>query len=414
MTSVKVKVTAFNEKACGVGVIDGKEVFVPFTLPGEEVEGEWYTSKKHHWLNLELVVQKSTERVDPKCVHYGSCGGCSLQHVSHEFYKNFKKDLVRNALKKQGIQCDSLDPVIVGERQRRRIDFKATNKNGQVTMGFTIKNRWKTIDFKECWIVTPEIESVLSPLRDLLTTITEDHMVIHIFITAAANGLDMILSGFKNPLSQDHMRFVQAFAKNHLIRLTLKIKGQSATVIQSEDPYVLFAGNKVSISANCFLQASAKADQILADIVTEHLPKNAHKIVDLFCGRGTLTLPIAEKGHKVTGFEGDVRSIAALTDVGHPNVRALTQDLFGNPVQAEDLKQFQVIVMNPPRSGAQGQAKQVAMSRAPIVIYVSCSPESFAKEAAILCEKGYILDKVIPVDQFMWAAHTEVVGIFRI
>lgn len=413
MTFTKIKITDFNAKACGTGTVEDKTVSVPFVLPGEQVEGELYASKGNAWLNPETIHHTSPDRIDSKCVHYGSCGGCSLQHVSANFYKNFKKGLVEDALKKNGLSVAVQDPVIVGERQRRRIDFKATKKDGRVTMGFTIKNRWKTIDFKECLIVVPEIEALFDPLRALINQITEDYRIVHVFITAAANGLDMILAGFKNPLTDSQMDLVNQFTKEHLVRMTLKIKGQPATVIQSEDPYVLLAGNKVPISANCFLQASAKADQILADLVTSHLPKNAHKVVDLFCGRGTLTLPIAEKGCKVMGFEGDVRSIAALTSVGHPNVRALTQDLFGDPVQVEDLKKYDAIVMNPPRSGAQSQAKQVAMARVPRVIYISCSPESFAKEAAVLCDKGYTLDKVIPVDQFMWAAHTEVVGVFR-
>jgi len=413
MTSIKLKIDDFNAKACGIGTVDGKTVSVPFVLPGEEAEGEFYSSKGNHWLNPETIHQKSSDRIDPKCIHYGSCGGCSLQHVSDDFYKNFKKDLVKNALEKNGLCVDVQDPIIVGERQRRRIDFKAMKNGGQVTMGFTIKNRWKTIDFKECLIVVPKIEAVFTPLRDLINKITEEHAIVHVFMTAAANGLDVILAGFKKPLTENQMDLVTQFTEKHLIRMTLKIKGQPATVIQSEDPYVLLAGNKVSISANCFLQASAKADQVLADLVTSHLPKNAHKVIDLFCGRGTLTLPVAETGCKVTGFEGDVRSIAALTNVGHPNIRALTQDLFGDPVQADDLKKYDAVIMNPPRSGAQTQAKQVAMARVQRVIYVSCSPASFAKEAAILCEKGYVLDKVIPVDQFMWAAHTEVVGIFN-
>ncbi len=413
MILTKLKITSFNAKACGTGIVDEKTVSVPFVLPGEEVEGEYYTSKGDHWVNPETIHQKSPDRIDPKCIHYGSCGGCSLQHVSDDFYKNFKKGLVQDALKKNGLSVDVHDPIIVGERQRRRIDFKAMKNDGQVVMGFTIKNRWKTIDFKECLIVVPEIESVFAPLRHLINQITDDHMIIHVFLTAAANGLDMILAGFKNPLTDDQMGFVDQFTKEYLIRMTLKIKGQPAMVIQSDEPHVLLAGNKVSISANCFLQASAKAEQILADLVTSYLPKNAHKVVDLFCGRGTLTLPIAEHGCKVTGFEGDVRSIAALANVGHPNIRALVQDLFGDPVQADDLKKYDVVVMNPPRSGAQVQAKQVAMARVPCVIYVSCSPASFAKEAAILCEKGYVLEKVIPVDQFMWAAHTEVVGVFN-
>lgn len=391
---------------------EGHPVSVPFVLPEEVVEGELYSSKGHYWINPDAITTQSPDRTQPKCVHFGTCGGCVLQHASDPFYNDFKKGLVEKALAKHKLKVSVQDPVIIGPRQRRRIDFKATHKDGVVTMGFTIKNRWKTIDFKECPIVVPEIESVFGPLRRLLEKITPNHMITHVFMTAAENGLDMILSGFKSPLDEGQMALVHQFADQYLARLTLKIKGQPATLITKENPFVMFGGHKVEITANCFLQASAKADHVLADLVTSNLPANAHKVVDLFCGRGTLTLPMAEKSIKVTGFEGDVRSIAALVNVGHPNVRALTQDLFADPVMAADLRSYDAIVMNPPRSGAQAQAKQVALSKVPRVVYVSCSPQTFAKEAEILCERGYILEKVIPVDQFMWAAHTEVVGVF--
>ncbi len=416
IVSEKVLVTSLSKRGEGMAIASCGVITVPFTLPGETAEIELIPTKDKNWGQLIGITDASSSRVESQCQHYGVCGGCSLQHLDTSTYTAFKKSQVTNTLSAYGLDPQVVtDPIVIGPHQRRRVDFLARKFPDGLTMGYYQVNARRRINLKSCAIVNPKIDALLEPLEKLLDQVLEMKELVHIFILSAENGIDLLLAGFKRTLNETEKSILIEFAEtNKLARLSYKIKRQSYELYLSETPYVSFAGYKMAVDPNVFLQASSKADEVLAHLVVEALPEDAKYVLDLFCGRGTLSLPIMASGRQVSGLEGDKHAIKALTELEAPNLGADVRDLFEHPLVASELKSFHAVVMNPPRSGVKGQIPYLAQAKIPTVVYVSCNPETFAKDMAELCSLGYVLEKVTPVDQFMWSHHVEVVGIARL
>lgn len=410
-----VIITGLSKRGEGLASALCGAITVPYCLPGEQVDIELIQTKDKNWGQIRRIENDSSSRAEPICQHYGTCGGCLLQHFNGQSYADFKKTQVTSALENYGLDSTCVEaPIIIGPHQRRRVDFLARKFPDEFAMGYYQLNSRRRIDLKECAIVDPLIEKLFGPLKIVLEQILEMRELVHIFILRAENGLDVLLAGFKRTLSQEQQHILEKFAKaQNLTRLCYKIKRQTHLLHQTEQPYVSFAGYHMDVNPNVFLQASQKADQILSQMVVAALPKLATKIVDLYCGRGTLSLPILASGRYVDGFEGDKHAIAALNNLNEPGLNAQVRDLFENPLTADELKRYNAVVMNPPRSGVKGQIPHIIESQIETVIYVSCNPETFAKDMAELCQSEYRLESVIPVDQFMWSHHVEVVGIAK-
>jgi 23S rRNA (uracil1939-C5)-methyltransferase len=407
----KVVITAQNKRGEGMAIASCGPITVPFTLADETVEIEVVQNKDKNWGQIVHIENPSPSRVEAPCQHFGTCGGCSLQHLNENSYAKFMKNQVTSILEANGLDPAVVeDPIIIGPQQRRRVDFLARKFPDGLTMGYYQVNTRRRLNLKSCAIVDPKIDALFNPLEQVLDQILDMRELVHIFILSADNGIDLLLAGFKRTLKENEKAILIEFAKTHnLARITYKIKRQAHVLHERETPYVTFAGYKMAVDPNVFLQASSKADEVLSKLVVDALPENAKHVADLFCGRGTLSLPILASGRQVYGYEGDKHAIAALKGLG-----AEVHDLFDYPLTTDELRPFQAVVMNPPRSGVKGQIAYIALARIQTVIYVSCNPESFAKDMAELCQSGYVLEKVTPVDQFMWSHHIEVVGVARL
>ena len=408
-------ITALNKQGEGMGVYEDKAITIPGALPGETVSAlPRFKKGGILWGKLASIIAESPDRVPAPCPHNATCGGCSLQHLSPTAYMGFKTGLVHNALRRVGIS-KTIDAFIEsGPQTRRRVDFWAKNWNDEIVIGFHGVGTQHLSNMTTCHVMTPALESLLGPLRQLMEILLCAHKeAFHIHILEATNGLDMLVSGNKRPLTTAETKCFVEFAQTHLCRLQLKIGKKPQTLFKKEQPYISLGGYAVAASPNSFLQATHDADKILPQLVLEGLPQASDrlKIADLYCGRGTLTLPLVRAGHKVMGFEGDSRGLQALTDAC-PEANCMYRDLFQDSITAAELRKYDVIVLNPPRTGATNQINQIAESGVDRIIYVSCGPESFAKEARILIDSGYLLTTLTAVDQFHWAAHVEVVGVF--
>jgi len=411
-----LKIIKLNQNGIGLAEHEGNMVEVPYTLPGEVVEADVFRNKDNSYYGrLQKIIEAHSDRVAPECQHFSTCGGCLLQHIDLKTYETFKKKTVVDALKAQGVPWDKVEDVmILGPGIRRRVDFHAKKYPDELVMGFHRRKSKRLINLEECKIVEPAIEALFDPLRQLMHEIMEVKQSIHFFITQATNGLDILMAGFKDAPSTEHQKLLEKFAvEQNLTRLQIKIKKKTITVHETAKPVVRFGRYNVPISPNAFLQASHKADQVLADLMIQELPKSMMRVADLFCGRGTLTLPLVEHADFVDGFECDKRSVETLKKQGIQGLKAYFRNLFSEPLTSDELNQYDCIVMDPPRCGAEAQVKTLSQSQVSTIIYVSCDPHSFARDAGILGQGGYELTKVTPVDQFMWSAHTEVVGIFR-
>ena len=396
---------------------DKQYLRVPFTLPGEVVEISIRHKSRFELVGkLESVIEPSKDRVDAPCPHYETCGGCSLQHMSETAYTDFKRNLVQKAFVHHSLEPSMIsDPIIIGAGKRRRIDFMARKWDGEAKMGFHEALSKKPFNVKACPLVDSEIPKLFSDLRECLVPLLEQEKVIHIFITKAQNGIDMLLAGFKNAISSHNINDLKAFAEKHqLAKLSYKVKKREHAIFDRVPPTVRFGEHDVPVTAFGFLQATQDSDEIFGSYLKENMDQNTPlKVVDLFCGRGTLSLNITKLGHHVKGYECDGQALSALRTVQDPNLTVFDRNLFESPLTHEELNEFDAVVMNPPRAGAEAQTKEIAKSNCRQLIYISCNADSFARDTKMLLDSGFTLKNVTPVDQFTWTPHIEIMAYFE-
>ncbi|HBN22759.1 MAG TPA: hypothetical protein DD412_05930 [Holosporales bacterium] len=411
-----VTIHSLTKRGEGIASVEGVDLTIPFALPHEVVEiEERFKTRTSKWGKLLEVKEASPDRVKAPCPHFGTCGGCLLQHFSSKTYEAYKKSLVVNALEAHGIETSLVsDPIIVGAGQRRRIDFMARKWDGELKMGFHEAESKKPFNLRTCSLIHPDILPLFEPLREVIAPFLEHEKLIHFFVTRAQNGLDVLLAGFKEPLSADRETALIDLAKDlGIIRLAYKVKKREKILYFTETPTVRFGNHDVEVTAFGFLQATEASDQIFAQFLEKHLPferNSQDTLIDLFCGRGTLSLALTKLGHSVTGIECDGQALRALQKVEEPLLKIQERNLFETPLMRSELDGIKAVVMNPPRAGAETQTHEIAHSSIRKLVYISCNAESFARDSKYLMEHGFKLHEIVPVDQFMWTPHIEIMA----
>lgn len=405
----------------GVGVHDGLPVYVPQALPGETVTVA-VTEKKRGGLYAKLVSieQPNPERNVPACKHFGRCGGCWLQHLGPRHYHQWIGDRAGFALKQHGFEdVNVLEPYFAPVESRRRVSFKAHKGGSGVILGFNAKSSHQIVDIDECPVSSPEITRLIPELKTLLARILPTRSIATIHCTVAANGLDVLFDG-KLDLSLDARELLAEFAVAHdVASLQWQNTGFLDPVAIRREPVMEFAGARVPLPPGSFVQASDECERAMVNHVVEAC-KGYGRVADLFCGIGTFTFPLAQS-HQVLAVEGAQDAIKALEagrngsaarGVRLKQIISKHRDLFRRPLTAVELAGFDAVVIDPPRAGAQAQMAELAKSSLQRIVSVSCNPNTFARDARILADGGYSLDSVLPVDQFLWSAHLEVIGVF--
>ncbi|WP_102959920.1 class I SAM-dependent RNA methyltransferase [Mangrovicella endophytica] len=394
-------------KADGIGSLpDGGQAFVPFTLPGERV----LASGRGPRFELERVETPSPERVEPPCPHFGICGGCDLQHASDAVYHAFKRDLVVEAFRRVGIDAPVDDLVPCPPHSRRRVTLSAVRAGNGVLLGYNEALSHRIVDIKVCPIALPEIERALPGLRQLAGLAVDRRRPLRLTVTVTASGLDVALADaapLNERLRQNLVRFA---VEAGLARLS----SGGEVLLESRPPVIDIDGIAVSPPPGGFLQAVASAEAQMATRALGHL-KGARQVADLFAGVGTFSLRLARQS-AVHAVESDAPALAAL-DAAQRHTRGLKpltserRDLFRRPLNARELKRFDGLVFDPPRAGAEAQSREVAGSSVARVAAISCNPTTLARDVAILVAGGYRLDRVTPIDQFLWSHHVEAVAL---
>jgi 23S rRNA (uracil1939-C5)-methyltransferase len=394
----EVTIEALGQHGDGVAEIAGERVFVPFTLPGERVEivrdGDRGT--------LLRILEPSSSRAEPICRYFGVCGGCALQHLGRDAYAAFKRDLVTSALEHAGVIAEVEALVDATGLGRRR----ATLHLRKGAAGYMRAKSHEVLDIDACPILVPVLSKNAPRIARALQKLAGDSDVA---FTATDTGLDLSVK------SERKLRPVQLaeFAQAHkLARLTFN----GDTVFMARPPVVKMGRSTVEIPPASFLQATEAAEATLARLVVEGVGK-AKAVADLFSGAGPFTLRLTENA-RVYAADSDKPAIAALQKaVNHTQglkpVEAKSRDLFRDPLAPVELDRFDAVVFDPPRAGAEAQSRELARSKVKTVVAVSCEPKTFARDAGILIAGGYTLERVVPVDQFAWSTHVEVVGVFR-
>ncbi len=392
----------------GDGVAEGS-IYAPRSLPGEVVQGELVGNK----LSNLRIVQPSSDRVRPVCAHYNACGGCQVQHASDMFVAHWKADLIRVALSAQGLQAEIRPIATSPVSSRRRATFAARRTKKGAMAGFHKQASDVIVEIPKCQLMTPDLMMGLPVAEDLARLAASRKGELSVAVTQSEAGLDIAVSGGK-VLDGALRNALSDLAASHDIA---RLSYESESIVTLRKPSQLFDDITVYPPPDAFLQATKDAERTLQNEVQAIVGK-ASNIVDLFAGCGTFTLPLAKKS-RVHAVEGDGEMLGCLDHAwrnseGLKAVSIETRDLFRNPLMPEELSRFEAVVVDPPRAGAQAQTLQLAESQTPVIAYVSCNPTSFARDAKCLVEAGYQLDWVLPIDQFRWSAHVELVAVFRL
>ena len=382
-------------------------VFVNMALPGEGVEGEVVDGK----MAAPKIMVPSDDRVKAPCRHYKSCGGCSLQHASDPFVADWKKSIVAGALTAQGLAFTLNDIKTSPTESRRRATFSAKRTKKGALIGFHARASDTIIDVPDCMLVTPELKAAMPILEKLCVTFGSRKGKLSLSVTSSLSGLDVAVKGGK-PLD-GQLRIDLAVFAGHAGLARLAWDGEA--IATNSAPAQAFGSAHVTPPAGAFLQATEHGENTLVSHVLETV-SGAKRVVDLFAGCGTFSLPIAESS-EVHAVEGVSDMMTAL-DTGWRRAQGLkrvtteTRDLFRRPLLADEFKGFDAVVIDPPRAGAEAQMRILAEAGVPIISAVSCNPVTFARDAKILVDAGYEMGPVTVVDQFRWSVHTEVVAGF--
>lgn len=410
---LELTITSLGHLGDGVAEIDGAQIFVPLTLEGERVVVRPTGDGR---ADLVKILEPSSSRVKPPCRHFGQCGGCSLQHVEAAAYADWKRQQVIVALASRGIETEVEPLVTSGSHTRRRATFAATRTKKGVTIGYYGRASHNIITISECPLVVPEIEESLARLAEVVAPGLSRKGRAALSVTATETGLDVAVTGGKEapdgPLRAD---LAQRAAAADLARLTW----DGDIISERRTPAVTLSGLRVMPPPGAFLQATKAGEQSLAALVLSGVGEAKH-VADLFAGCGTFTMALARKS-SVLAVENEAKSLAALSRAireqgpakGLKPVELLSRDLFRRPLHMSELLKTDAVVFDPPRAGAAAQVEMLAQSSVPVIVGVSCNPATFARDARVLIDGGYVLSRVTPVDQFLWSPHIELVGIFH-
>ncbi|MFA7434436.1 MAG: class I SAM-dependent RNA methyltransferase [Gemmobacter sp.] len=391
----------------GDGIAKG--IFVPGTLPGEVVEGEITGDR----MEAPRIVTPSPDRVRPPCPHARACGGCALQHASDSFVAGWKRGAVESALAGRGIVAEVGPPVTSPSRSRRRAVLAGRRGKAGPMVGFHMRGSAQVVPVPGCLLLHPDLMATLPGLAGITRIGASRKGELALTVTRSLTGPDLAVTGGRE-LTADMRQDLAALAETQgFARLTW----EGEPVAQRAAPLVAFGPARVELPPGGFLQATEQGEAALLAAVTEAVG-DARRIVDLFAGSGTFALPLAARA-EVHAVEGEAAPVAALLAgwrraQGLKKVTAETRDLFRNPLTPDELRRFDVAVIDPPRAGAEAQTRALAEARVPVIAAVSCNPVTFARDAEILISAGYRIDRIQVVDQFRWSTHVELAARFSL
>jgi len=405
----QVIIKRLGAKADGIAETSSGPVFVPKVLPGETVTIERDGSHAH----LVSVDVASPERETPFCPYFDDCGGCATQHMQHGFYQAWKHGTLVHTLKQARIEAPVEALVDAHGVGRRRVTLLVRFPDRAMHVGFMAPRSHRIVEIAFC----PITEPALKDRAPAIARVIGEHLKgprkpLDIQITATQTGFDVDVRGHGPMKDADRLSLIDLADRLDLSRLSV----HGDVIVERRPPAILMGRTSVVPPPGSFLQATKLGEEVLAGLVTEACTK-AKRVADLFAGAGPFSLRLAEKS-EVHAVEFDKGSMTALDKAvrATPGLRRVSteaRDLFRRPLLTPELNAFDAVVLDPPRAGAEAQVTQLATSKVPLVVSVSCDAATFARDAAILMSGGYRLERVIPVEQFKHSPHLEVVGILR-
>lgn len=416
----------------GIASIEGKRVFIEGALRGETVTLRRVRARRNYdEADLIGVGEASPERVAPRCTYFGTCGGCSLQHMSAQAQGNLKETVLLESLKRIGfVVPDRVLPAITGPewgyRRRARLAARFVPGKGRVLVGFSEKGSPWITDMHSCETLHPALSALISPLSDLIGSLSLAQRIPQVEAAVADNATVLVFRILEDPTSGDLEAF-RVFSARHGVRIMLQRAGPGD--ITPIDPaadggdlwYELAErGLRLTFGPTDFIQVNAEVNRQMITLVLEMLkPDPSARLLDLFCGIGNFTLPMACNARHVLGIEGDAGMVrrarlnARLNGIDNAEFALADLGAAGTS-PAWTGQRFDAVLLDPPRAGAAAVMRPLAETGAARIVYVSCHPGTLARDAGTLVnELGYRLAAAGILDMFPATSHVESVAVFE-
>lgn len=428
----KVTIESLDQEGRGIAHEDGKVIFIEGALTGEVVSYASYRKKPAFELAQMTALHRAASiRVQPKCVHYGVCGGCSMQHLDPRVQVAVKQRILEDSLERIGkVKPETILPAIYGQawgyRERARISAKYVIKKGKMLVGFHEKRSSFVADMQNCEILEPKIAGLIKPLASLLEGLSIRDKLPQIEVAVGEN-VDVLVLRIMAALSVEDEAALRAFADQHRIQFWLQSKGPEtvAPFYPLDAPALTYSLPEFDVTMPFapgeFTQVNSELNRVMISRAMRLLAaKPGERIADFFCGLGNFTLPIARSGAKVLGVEGSDALVkraaqnAAYNDLSG-NTGFAAMNLFEmDEARLAGLGKFDKWLIDPPRDGAMELVKAISPKIAPdLIVYVSCNPATLARDTAELVQKGYRLKSAGVMNMFPQTSHVESIAVFE-
>ncbi|MEJ8566621.1 23S rRNA (uracil(1939)-C(5))-methyltransferase RlmD [Elongatibacter sediminis] len=428
-TPFEADISGLSHDGRGVTDIEGKKVFVHGALPGERVRFR-LTARQRSFDEGEVteVLQASPDRVEPRCPHFQFCGGCALQHQAPQAQILAKQDTLLQNLRRIGqVEPEDVLPPLSGPqwhyRRKARLSVRRVTAKQRVLVGFRERRGRYVADMDSCEILDSRAARLLPRLPALIDSLSCPERIPQIEV-ACGDEICALVFRHLEPLTADDHERLRAFAIDADVAVLLQPGGpDTITALEPESVTLAFTlpahDIELVFGPADFIQVNAELNRAMIDLALEHLrPEPQHAVLDLYCGLGNFTLPLARRAASVVGVEGDAalvgRAAANARHNGLDNVVFHTADLAGDLTAVPWLRgSYDRVLLDPPRSGAEVVLPAVAASGAERIVYVSCHPASLARDAGILTSRhGYRLEAAGVMDMFPHTGHVESIAVF--
>ena len=427
-----VKIEKISHELRGIATHEGKVTFVDGALPGETVTVQFVRKKgKMNEARVVDVLEPSADRIEPKCAVYGTCGGCALQHMPPEMQLREKQNVLKEQfLHFAGVEPQTwLDPLQAGTwgyRSKARLGVKYVPKKGGALVGFREKDGRYLTDMHACEVLDPKVGHKIDALREWIGTLSIRDQIPQFEVAISEAETALIIRHLK-PFTDEDLNGIKQFAENAQFKIYLQSKGPNTIkLFYPENANALMSYTlpkfdlTMQFAPSDFTQVNMALNEKMLDQALALLdPKGDEKVLDLFCGLGNFTLPVAKHASEVVGVEGDeaMTQRAGMNAANNQveNVRFYAENLF------EDVKQmafyqdgpYDKVLLDPPRAGAEAIATHIKGLGARKIVYVSCNPATLARDAGIIVKQGYTLRHAGVMDMFPHTAHVESIAVFE-
>ncbi|OGT22771.1 MAG: 23S rRNA (uracil(1939)-C(5))-methyltransferase [Gallionellales bacterium RIFOXYB12_FULL_54_9] len=428
----RVTIESLDQEGRGIAHADGKVIFIEGALTGEEVSYASYRKKPAFELaQMTMLRRAASIRVEPKCAHYGVCGGCSMQHLDARVQVAVKQRILEDSLARIGkVKPENIMPAIYGQswgyRERARISAKYVIKKEKMLVGFHERRSSYVADMQSCEILAPKIAGLIKPLADLFEGLTIREQLPQVEV-AVGEHVDVLVLRVMAPLSVDDEAALRAFADLHKVQFWLQTKGPETVKVfyPLDAPALSYSLPEFAVTMPFapgeFTQVNSELNRVMISRAIRRLePKAGERIADFFCGLGNFTLPIARSGAEVLGIEGSdalvkraaqnaaYNGLSANTKFRAMNLFEMTEDLLVS------MGKYDKWLIDPPRDGAMELVKSITPAIAPErIVYVSCNPATLARDAAELVQRGYALKSAGVMNMFPQTSHVESIAVFE-